>query len=164
MKRHGPALLILVLIAFAVFYPALGGEFLRWDDREHLELNPFVTNGLWAEIWTRPYFGLYVPTTYSIWTLIYKVWPSPMAFHLFNVLVHSLNAWLVYLLLSERGRDRALIGACLFLIHPMQVETVAWISAGRDFLVCLLYPFYAADEPSSVVLGGRRITHKKNKL
>lgn len=134
MKRHGPALFILLLISFAVFYPALGGEFLRWDDREHLELNPFVSNGLWAEIWTRPYFGLYVPATYSIWTLIYKVWPSSIAFHLFNILVHSLNAWLVYLLLSERGRDRALIGACLFLIHPMQVETVAWISAGRDLI------------------------------
>lgn len=134
MKRHGPALLILIVLAFAVFFPVLNGEFLRWDDREHLELNPFVTGGLWSEIWTRPYFGLFIPVTYSLWSSIYKVWPEPMAFHLFNLVLHSINAWLVYMILGELGRSRALVGACLFLIHPLQVESVAWISSGRDLV------------------------------
>lgn len=130
------ALIALTLVGLAVFSPVLNGPFLSWDDREHLELNPLVTTQNFSEIWTRPYFGLYIPVTYSIWAVIYKVTQSPAAFHIFNVLLHVLNAWLVFLLIGRTNREKwaPWAGAGFFLLHPLQVEAVAWVSGARDLL------------------------------
>jgi hypothetical protein len=130
------ALFAFIVVGLAVFSPVLNGPFLPWDDREHLELNPLVTNQNFAEIWTRPYFGLYIPVTYSVWAVIYRFTSSPSAFHVFNVLLHSLCAWLVFLILKRTSKEKwpPWIGAGLFLLHPLQVEPVAWISGARDLL------------------------------
>lgn len=142
-------ILILLLLCVGVFFRTLHGDFLSWDDTQHITLNPWLQNADLAHFWAREYYGLYIPVAYSLWTIVFKIWPSPMAFHLLNLSLHFLNCILVYLLalkilassnmrgLDERARDHtpfALFTAALFAIHPLQVETVSWISAGRDIM------------------------------
>lgn len=143
-----PILVILFLVA-VVFGRSLTGEFLSWDDAQHITLNPWLQTGDWTHFWEREYYGFYIPVAYTIWTWLYKIWPSPMAFHTLNVVLHFLNSAMVYFLahkilassnmrgLDERAKDHtpyALFTAAIFAIHPLQVETVAWISAGRDLM------------------------------
>lgn len=123
----GAALLAGALLLFA---PALGGEFLAWDDTEHLAA---VKAYPLARFWTAPYYGLYIPFTYSAWAALWHAFGTPLAFHLFNVVLHALNASFVFLLARRTGVG-AWLAACLFLTHPLQVEAVAWISGGRDVL------------------------------
>lgn len=127
--RFGAALLAAALV---IYLPALGGGFLSWDDTQHLDgVRAFEI----SRFWTAPYYGLYIPLTYSAWSVLWRAFAAPWAFHLFNVGLHALNAWFVYVLgrrwLGGRG---AWLAACVFLVHPLQVEAVAWISGGRDVL------------------------------
>ncbi len=143
-----PILLLLILVA-AVFGRSLTGEFLSWDDAQHITLNPWLQTGNAAHFWEREYYGFYIPVAYTIWTWLFQIWASPMAFHLLNVLLHFFNTVMVYFLaqkilsssnmrgLDERAKDHtpyALFTAAIFAVHPLQVETVAWISAGRDIM------------------------------
>jgi hypothetical protein len=141
-----------VLLAAAVaivFGRALSGEFLSWDDTQHFALNPWLQSGEVGHFWRTEYYGLYIPLAYTLWTWIYHIWPAPVAFHLLNLVLHILNTWMVFWLahkvLSSRKKDTvemlergrvlfALLAALLFALHPFQVETVAWISGGRDLL------------------------------
>jgi len=165
---------ILTLTCCAVFWRALSGQFLHWDDTTHITLNPYLQAGDVAHFWKSEYYSLYIPLTYTLWTALYHLFESPKAFHIFNLVLHVLNCFLVYWLarklLSSRKKDAvemaewgrqmfALIAALVFAIHPFQVETVAWISGGRDLLAAFfglaatiaawntsdrLFPSYAA--------------------
>lgn len=141
--------LILTLLIWLIFGRALGGEFLHWDDTGHITLNPWLQEGAVGHFWLSEYFGLYIPLTYTVWTALFHLFGSAKAFHVFNLVLHTLNSFLVYALarkvLSSRHKDAvehaewgrqmfALIAAMIFAIHPFQVEPVAWISGGRDLL------------------------------
>jgi hypothetical protein len=141
--------IVLALACVVVFGRALGGDFLSWDDTTHITMNPWLLNGEISHFWKSEYYGLYIPLTYTTWTILYKIWPSAVAFHLLNLIVHIVNCWLAFWIahkvLSSRKKDSvemlesgrnifALLAALVFAIHPFQVETVAWISGGRDLL------------------------------
>jgi tetratricopeptide (TPR) repeat protein len=148
---------------FAVFGRIYGHAFVFWDDAIHLYENPYFSPPTFAAIgkfWAGPYAGLYIPTTYSVWTLlaffcfhgdsanaIERL--SPQLFHVFNILLHVTNSLLVYKLLvtlfkafpeisSRIVKTACAIGALLFLLHPLQVETVAWATGLKD-LICTFF-------------------------
>ena len=98
-----------------------------------------------------PQGDLYVPVTYTFWSALATISPrhapdsegytlSPAVFHLANVAMHALAAIVVWQILRRLvNRDwPALIGAAIFAVHPVQVETVGWISGGKDVLSGLL--------------------------
>lgn len=151
---HGALLVLLVLLTFGRL---LGCDFTWFDDRGTVSQNPRLNPPTWAGLgyyWRHPYANLYTPVTYTVWAaLAAATWvPTPDAqgihldphvFHAANILVHAASAWFVYrlLLLLLRPARRpwaAFAGAALFALHPLQVESVGWVSGLKDVLAgCL---------------------------
>lgn len=81
--------------------------------------------------------GMYIPLTYSTWAVVKRIVSphafEPSVFHVLNAMTHSLNGVLLFflLLLLFKNKTTAFLGALLFLVHPLQVEAVAWISEFR---------------------------------
>lgn len=121
-----------------------------WDDGVYVLNNPFV-RGMGLQylegIFNRPYEGLYGPIQMVSYMLDYQVWGyDPFGFHLTNVLLHALNAVLVFVVLRALVPDFAIafFAALMFAIHPMNVENVAWIAERKTlvssfFLLLSLY-------------------------
>lgn len=146
------SLAILVALTALVFSPVLFADFIRLDDHSHLFNNPHLHRRSWAglvEIWSKPYFNLYIPLTYSAWWVLTMVGgltrQSAWLFHALNLALHLVNAALVFLLVrtlvrrddepSSPGTDRIpLLAALVFALHPMQVESVAWVSECKGVL------------------------------
>ncbi len=127
----------LLLIAIVVFSPLFDATLLLWDDLYHLSRNPFLLTGDLAALWSSPYLGLFVPVTQSVWYFVWHfVSKDPLAFHLLNILVHTANACLVFWFLERRSFSfwSASLGSLIFLLHPLQVESVAWVSELRTLL------------------------------
>jgi protein O-mannosyl-transferase len=156
-ERDTRLLAFLLGLVFLVFSVTLGNEFVEFDDFLHIRDNArFQSGSLWAfwEFWQAPFFGLYVPVTYTVWSFAamlshaFMSTLSPGLFHALNVGVHVLNVYLVYrllrILLGERANERralaaaAVFGAALFGLHPTQVESVAWASELRGLISATL--------------------------
>jgi hypothetical protein len=140
LRRLLPALL--VAIVFAAFAETVRHGFLFLDDRAFIADNPLVANFSGANLavlWKRALLDLYAPLTYTLWALIGALaGPVPWAFHLTNVVLQALDALLVFALLrrlvGERDGHAAFAGTLLFVLHPLQCETVAWASETKDLL------------------------------
>src|SRR5579883_1257197 len=137
---------LLAGISLAVFARALDCGFVNYDDMEYVTRNRDVLRGLtpggvgWA--FTTCYNSNWHPLTWLSLELDASLWhlpdggPDPTGFHLTNVLVHAASAALLFLAL------RALTGAfwrsaavaLLFAVHPLRVESVAWVSERKDVL------------------------------
>lgn len=139
----------LLLVTGLVFTPAVQHDFLVWDDDKNITANPIVSSASIDKLpvlWRAPYQGLYIPVTYSAWTLIaaaqLSLEPqdelSPVWFHTANIALHLVNTLLVLLLLWRLIDRRSLIppvlGAAIFAIHPLQVEAVSWATGLKDVL------------------------------
>lgn len=139
----------LVVAFLVVFAPVLRHDFILLDDDQHLFSNPAMLNPSIEktfEFWKKPYFGLYVPVTYTVWAVEASFAKPgknqisaplmPWVFHLGNILFHAANTALValilYLLFSSEWA--ALFGSALFALHPIQIETVSWAAGRRDLL------------------------------
>ena len=144
--RPGAAAL-LVAAVFVCFLPALGSQFVLWDDDMNFTDNPSY-RGLSAShlrwMFTTLYGGHYQPLSWLTLGLDYTIWAmNPTGYHLTNLLLHAANALLVYrmivALVPGVGARAALAGALLFAIHPLRVESVAWATERRDVLSALFY-------------------------
>jgi tetratricopeptide (TPR) repeat protein len=137
---------IVAFVAFAAFTPALGGEFTNWDDDLNFLNNPHY-RGLGAAqlrwMWTSFFSGHYHPLTWMTLGLDYAIWGmNPLGYHLTNLLLHAANAVLLYFVLAAllrlagrpEARWPAAAAALLHAVHPLRVESVAWITERRDVL------------------------------
>jgi protein O-mannosyl-transferase len=139
-----PLSLILVFTAL-VYLRALHNDILSWDDHWHVTYNADIQS-LSAHnikaIFTSYYSNMYHPLTTLSFAVEYHFFGlHPAAYHSTNVLVHLANIILVFFLvlrLSHR-REIAVIAACLFGIHPMHVESVAWITERKDVVYAFFY-------------------------
>jgi protein O-mannosyl-transferase len=148
--------LILFLLVLGVFTPLLKCDFVDWDDRETIALNPIFNppslQGI-AHCWSlsNPQRSLYVPLTYTMWGILAKIslrhepdeigiTLSAAKFHMANILMHAAGAVIVLWMLRRLVRDEfaAVAGAVIFAIHPIQVEAIGWASGGKDVLSGLL--------------------------
>jgi Tfp pilus assembly protein PilF len=145
-------ILLLIFLAGIAFLPLYPAEFLGWDDQLHILTNPMFTKvslNTFAKIWLEPYQMLYIPITYTIWGIIVWIlqlifgmdWASGNSIYIFTILnfcTHLFNTYLVFKLLKLFLKDQKihliLLGTSIFLLHPIQVESVAWISGFRDLL------------------------------
>jgi len=141
----------------AAFLPVLQNQFLIWDDQLNFLSNPHYRGLAWTHLcwmWTTFHMGHYIPLTWMTLGLDYWVWGmNPFGYHLTSLLLHAANAVAFYFLvlrlvtlaLPDRSeRDPALgfsaaFTALLFAIHPLRVESVAWITERRDVLSGLFY-------------------------
>lgn len=147
-------IVLLFILSFLLYAKTLNYKFVWDDERIHLTNNEALMRGDIASFWEKPYSGMYIPASYTTWTAIKglatgKRQLSPKTFHALNIAIHSINCVLVLLLLLLLFKHQlnAFIGALLFLLHPLQVESVAWISEFRGLysamfsLTALLFVF-----------------------
>ncbi len=139
LKSKTPILCLLILVPGIIFGSTLSYDFV-WDDRYcHLHHNPHLQNISWSsliDLWTSSYVGMYIPVTYTFWALVKLLSGnafSPNIFHGINVVFHIFNGLLVFGILTRfvKSDGAACAGAFLFLLHPLQVESVAWVSEFR---------------------------------
>ena len=149
VRRRSPLAVgaLLLLLPWAVFLPSLSGDFV-FDDVPGIVQNPAVQGfeqvGRMVRFW-EPSDVSYRPLRYFSYAVDWvRGGGSPAAFHQTNLLLHGLGAVAFYALLLLVLPDRRLApwAALLWLVHPLQVEAVAYI-AGRKDLLCSLFYFVA---------------------
>ena len=128
--------LFLVVATIIAYQPAWHGGFI-WDDDKYVTKNPLLSapDGL-RRIW----FSLdspsqYFPLTYTVFRLEWELWGlNSTGYHWVNILMHAVNALLVWRLLYRLGVPGAWLAAAVFALHPVQVESVAWITELKSIL------------------------------
>jgi tetratricopeptide (TPR) repeat protein len=150
---------LLALLSFIVFIPALSGEFLGWDDNVIITGNPLIRSFDWRYVkacFTVPALGNWIPLSMLSLGLDCAVWGmNPWGFHLTSNVLHALNALFVFVLVTAlveayhgfddeaRKLGQAVVAgavtALLFAVHPLRVESVAWITERKDMLFSAFY-------------------------
>jgi protein O-mannosyl-transferase len=142
--------LLVALITFVVFSPALRNDFVNWDDLETLVDNQNFRGLTWSHLhwmFTTFHLGHYQPLSWLTFSLDYLIWGmNPAGYHLTSILLHSANGVLFYfvtlrLLAMGAPLSNAVVlklaagfAALIFAIHPLRVESVAWATERRDVL------------------------------
>ncbi len=135
--------LVLALLVVAAYLPALEAGFV-WDDSIFAD-EPVVHawSGLW-NIWFSPADieneGHYWPVVYTSFWLEHKLWGrNPLGYHAVNLLLHIANVLLIWRLLGRLAVPGAWVIAAVFAVHPLHVESVAWVIERKDLLSALFY-------------------------
>lgn len=136
-RRPGLALVLVTLVAYV---PALGAGFI-WDDDKYLTENPELADlaGL-ARIWVPGHTPQYYPAVFTTFWLEEKLFGlAPAGYHAVNVLLHAANALLVWRLARRLALPGAWFLAAAFALHPVHVESVAWVTERKNVLSALGY-------------------------
>jgi len=150
-------ILFIISITVAIYYRAIFNGFVNWDDGVYVYNNPFIRAVnikffKWAFL--HSYAANWHPLTWLTHAIDYKIWGiNPVGHHLMNVVLHVINSVLVFFIVkwimskhyngnNEKERFHIfvpLLVAILFAIHPLHVESVAWISERKDVLCGFFY-------------------------
>jgi tetratricopeptide (TPR) repeat protein len=146
------------VLTFFVYYSTLANEFVNWDDSIYVYRNELIKSlDYISYIFSPQITPHWYPVTILSFALDYQLWElNPFGYHLTNITLHSLNTILVFILIKkltrltlhlkhsyiDAGSERVILAAAtitaiLFGIHPIHVESVAWISARKDLLSTL---------------------------
>ncbi len=158
MSRSRTLLVVLGVVALTVvaFLPALDGQFLNWDDEKNLVTNEGYRGLGWAQLrWmlTTTLMGHWIPLTWLTLAVNYVLGGmAPWGYHAGNLLLHAANAVVFYavarrLLAAGAGLELtrdvvawgAAAAAAVFAVHPLRVESVAWVTERRDVLSGLFF-------------------------
>ena len=138
----GWAALALALLVVVSYFPALQGGFV-WDDVIFAEEPVIHSPGALRSIWFSPSDideNHYWPLVYTSFWLEHRLWGlQPAGYHAVNILLHLLNCLLLWRLLLRLKVPGALLIAMVFAVHPLHVESVAWIIERKDVLSALFY-------------------------
>ena len=144
IKPHILAILVLSGMTFALYWQALGHNFLiYWDDNSYVTGNMAIQRVTWENIktaFTSFYIGNYAPLQIVSYMVDYFFWGMrPAGFIFTNILIHAANGIIFYYLLTRLSWQRlpACAAALIFLIHPVQIESVVWISQRKNVLSML---------------------------
>src|SRR2546426_882330 len=147
---------LITLVTFTAFLPALQNRFVTWDDEKNFLDNPHYRGLGWTQLrwmWTT-HLGHYIPLTWMTLGLDYLLWGmNPLGYHLTNLLLHAANAVVFFFVVrrlltralpspAERGHALTVsagFASLVFAIHPLRVESVAWVTERRDVLSGLFY-------------------------
>lgn len=130
----------IVLVGLIAFWPSVWFDFVNWDDPAYVIENDLIKGwsasnlaGVATETVTRNY----APLTILSFLIDHTLWGmNPCGYHATNVLLHLINGVLVLLLVRQLSGSNFVgwMTAALFLVHPVQIETVAWISSRKGLL------------------------------
>ncbi len=149
-------MLLSAVVTFAVYLPALGNGFVNWDDPTYIYKNPMIKSldaALFKWAFTSVVSGNWHPLTLLSHAIDYAIFgPAPFGHHLSAIVIHGINTALVFLLsiklicatewaggYKARAITASLTAALLFGLHPLHVESVAWISERKDILCALFF-------------------------
>ncbi len=139
----GLGVLLLVALVIVSYYPALTGAFI-WDDTIFASMRQTREWSGILDFWFRPGLleleGHYWPVVYTTFWLEHKLWGfEPVGYHVVNTLLQALNTLLVWRLMLRLSVPGAWLIAAVFAVHPLHVESVAWIIERKDLLSGALY-------------------------
>jgi len=130
----------LSLLVIIVYAPVVTYDFVNWDDTWYIVRNDLIKS--WHpsnlyKVMTEPVARNFAPltvTTFLVEHTLWELWPG--GYHATNLVLHLINAVLVYALVRQLSENIwiAWLTAALFALHPVQVETVAWVSSRKTLL------------------------------
>jgi protein O-mannosyl-transferase len=132
---------LLVGICCVVYFPYLQNLFI-WDDDKYLTENPYLTDldglkQLWFDLGAMPQ---YYPMVFTSFWIEHQIWAlDPLGYHIDNVIIHCLNAIILWRVLSLLDIKGSWLVAAIFSIHPVQAESVAWITERKNLLSGFFY-------------------------
>jgi tetratricopeptide (TPR) repeat protein len=132
---------LIILLVFLAYLPALHGGFI-WDDDAYVTHNPTLHDGeglrqIWFKVGAVPQ---YYPMVHTTFWLEYHLWAlNPVGYHLINVLLHAIAALLLWQVLRRLPAPGAWLAAVIFALHPVEVESVAWVTERKNVLSAVFY-------------------------
>jgi len=131
---------LLLPVAVLLAYQQVWHAGFIWDDDSHITQNPCIVGPLgFKDIWTTS-AATYYPLVLTAFWIQHAIWGlNPLPYHLVNVAVHGICAILLWLVLRRLNVRGAWFGAALWALHPVQVESVAWITELKNTQSCLFY-------------------------
>jgi Flp pilus assembly protein TadD len=146
----GGIVVVLILATLITLWKVCTSDFTPWDDYPNVAknplLNPVTLDGV-LYFWAHPHMSIYIPLTYTVWGILAVIarvqspdaagiWLNPWIFHTANLVVHVAAVVIAYKLLKLLTGQKwpAMAGALLFGLHPVQVESVAWVAGMKDVL------------------------------
>lgn len=158
---------VVAAVCLLVFMRSLSCDFINWDDPLYVTENPAIRILDWEFVrsaFMTSYMGWWMPLTWISFALDYRMWGlTPLGYHLTNILLHAANAGMVVLIADRLlgpyfkkegrpawvARTAALLAGLFWGIHPLRVESVAWVTERKDVLnglftlgSVLLYLYY----------------------
>lgn len=140
-KRQSLVVGTILLVTVVAYIPAMRGGFI-WDDDDYVTNNETLRSfGGLGRIWIdREVLPQWYPLVHTTFWIEYHLWGlQPFGYHLVNVLLHAVNAVLLYLILRRLEMPGAWLAAMIFALHPVCVESVAWITERKNVLSGLFY-------------------------
>ncbi len=132
---------IIVVAAFLAYFPSLSGGFI-WDDKDlYLTENPIIkaSDGLFRFWCTTEPWDYYPVSNTSLW-IEWRLWEmNSTGYHLTNLILHIAEALLIWIILRKLSIPGGFLAAIIFALHPVNVESVAWISQRKDMLAVLFF-------------------------
>src|SRR5205823_8220266 len=131
--------IVLLLLVFLV-YARVGAAGFIWDDESHLTQNPCIIGPLGlGDIWTSTSAVYYPLVLTTFWILHHFVGLSPLPYHILNVAFHAASALLLWRVLVQLRVRGAWLGAALWALHPVVVQSVAWITEMKNTQSAVFY-------------------------
>jgi len=136
-----PRVLLYLILVLLAYWPAQQGGYL-WDDDDYVSENRRLRSaaGLYR-IWFDPgSTPQYYPLVFTTFWLEFQVWHlDTMGYHMVNILLHALNSVLLWFVLRRLELPGAWLAAAIFALHPVHVESVAWITERKNVLSGFFY-------------------------
>ncbi len=170
MDRIGPgnpgvspivAACLIIAIVVAAYLPAMDAGFV-FDDRVYLTQDSRMESveglgRIWTEIGGSDYRHQYYPMTKSALWVQHQLWGDrPFGYHLVNVLLHAANAILLWRLLRRLSVQGAWVAGAIFAVHPVHVQSVAWVTELKNVLSTLFFLLSAGFFVAWLGIGGTK--------
>jgi tetratricopeptide (TPR) repeat protein len=131
--------LLFLGVTLAIYWNVIGGGFV-WDDKVFVINNPLIREpGRFSEIWLSREAADYWPLSYSVFWVAWRAFgENPAGYHVCNIVLHAVTAALIWQVLRALGLRYALLAALVFSVHPVNVESVAWLFQIKTTLAAAL--------------------------
>ena len=131
---------LIAIAAFVAYFPSINGEFIL-DDDKLVTANAIIkaSDGLWR-FWCTTEAADYWPMTNTTFWIEWRLWGiNPAGYHVTNLILHIAEALLIWIILRKLSIPGAIFAALIFAVHPVNVESVAWISQRKNTMAMLFF-------------------------
>ena len=136
----GAGVALIIVVALLAYLPSINGGFV-WDDDLLLTNNQLIKSpdGLYR-FWCSTEAKDYWPATNTTFWIEWRLWEmNPAGYHVSNLILHIVEALLIWIILRKLSIPGAFLAAIIFVVHPVNVESVAWIAQRKNTMAMLFF-------------------------